>query len=325
MTDAARRLRRRRRLRRDPRLPRRADQLVHPALPRAVLGSDGRRTAFDTLYTVLETVCRRDRAAAAADHRGGLARPDRRRSVHLADWPDADDLPADDALVAAMDQVREVCSAGSALRKAARPAQPAAAGVADRRRRRPGRARPFEAIVADELNVKEVRLLAADSPRPRRTASRSGSPSTPARPARGSARTCSRRSRASKSGDWSVADDGTVTAGGLALSRGSTPSRPSPARPTATPRPACCRAAASSCSTPPSRPSSRPRASPATWSARSSRPAGRRPRRHRPDRADHRRLGETVAGRGPDPRGPDRRARPSRRRTPSRPPPRAPR
>ena len=33
--------------------------------------------AFDTLYTVLETVLPGGRAAAAADHRGGLARPDR--------------------------------------------------------------------------------------------------------------------------------------------------------------------------------------------------------------------------------------------------------
>ena len=40
------------------------------------------------------------------------------RSVHLTDWPAVADLPRDDALVAAMDQVRDVCSAGSALRKA---------------------------------------------------------------------------------------------------------------------------------------------------------------------------------------------------------------
>ena len=34
--------------------------------------------------------------------------------------------------------------------------------------------------------------------------------------------------KGSKSGDWSVADDGAVTAGGLALRRASTPSRPWP-------------------------------------------------------------------------------------------------
>jgi hypothetical protein len=42
----------------------------------------------------------------------------------------------------------------------------------------------FEEIVADELNVKSVRLLDADHPDARRTASRSGSRSTPAPPAR---------------------------------------------------------------------------------------------------------------------------------------------
>ena len=40
------------------------------------------------------------------------------RSVHLTDWPGAGVMPADPDLVAAMDQVREVCSTGSSLRKA---------------------------------------------------------------------------------------------------------------------------------------------------------------------------------------------------------------
>ncbi|MDF2748642.1 MAG: isoleucine-tRNA ligase, partial [Propionibacteriaceae bacterium] len=74
--------------------------------------------AFDTLYTVLEVL---NRAVApllpltTEEIWRGLTGG---RSVHLADWPDADVLPADDALVAAMDRVREVCSTGSALRKA---------------------------------------------------------------------------------------------------------------------------------------------------------------------------------------------------------------
>ena len=53
------------------------------------------------------------------------------------------------------------------------------------------------------------------------------------------------------------------------------PSRRSPPTPERTPRPGCCRAVASSCSTRPSPPSSRRRASPATWSGRCSRPAAR--------------------------------------------------
>ena len=80
--------------------------------------------------------------------------------------------------------------------------------------------------------------------------------------------------KGSKSGDWSVAEDGTVTAGGLALVEGEfTLETVAGSADDATAPSACCPAAASSCSTPRSRPSSPPRASPATWSARSSRPA----------------------------------------------------
>ena len=68
--------------------------------------------AFDTLFTVLETVCR---AAApllpltTEEVWRGLTGG---RSVHLTDWPEPPALPADDALVDAMDVVRDVASAG---------------------------------------------------------------------------------------------------------------------------------------------------------------------------------------------------------------------
>jgi isoleucyl-tRNA synthetase len=73
--------------------------------------------AFDTLYTVLETVTR---IAApllplvAEEIWRGLTGG---RSVHLEDWPDAATFPRDPALVAAMDRVREIASSGLALRK----------------------------------------------------------------------------------------------------------------------------------------------------------------------------------------------------------------
>jgi isoleucyl-tRNA synthetase len=76
------------------------------------------RDAFDTLYTVLETVTR---VAApliplvAEEIWQGLTGG---RSVHLEDWPDAALFPADDRLVEAMDRVREIASAGLGLRKA---------------------------------------------------------------------------------------------------------------------------------------------------------------------------------------------------------------
>ena len=102
--------------------------------------------AFDTLYTVLETVCRVTAPllplTAEEIWRGLTAE----RSVHLTDWPSAADLPADDDLVTSMDAVRDVCSVGSALRKAAnlRTRQPLAklTVVATRAGRRSRRSSP---------------------------------------------------------------------------------------------------------------------------------------------------------------------------------------
>jgi len=80
------------------------------------------------------------------------------RSVHLTDWPLVEDLPADDALVASMDAVRDVCSAGSALRKTANLrnrlplSQLTVVSDAD--------LAGFESLIADELNLKAVSLLA---------------------------------------------------------------------------------------------------------------------------------------------------------------------
>ncbi len=117
-----------------------------------------KQAGYDTLWTALETLCR-----VAAPllpmltdeiHRG-LTGGD---SVHLADWPDADALPEDAELVADMDRVRDVCSTSFAMRRAeqVRVRQPlrsltvAGAGAL--------RLEPFLALIADEANVKEVKL-----------------------------------------------------------------------------------------------------------------------------------------------------------------------
>jgi isoleucyl-tRNA synthetase len=77
------------------------------------------RDAFDTLFTVLETVTR---VAApllplvAERIWKGLTGG---RSVHLTDWPDAAAFPVDPALVARTDRLREVVGATLALRKEA--------------------------------------------------------------------------------------------------------------------------------------------------------------------------------------------------------------
>ncbi|HEX7825742.1 MAG TPA: class I tRNA ligase family protein, partial [Mycobacterium sp.] len=117
--------------------------------------------AIDTLHTVLEVT-------------GRLAAPllpliseviwrgiTGERSVHLTDWPEAGLLPADPDLVAAMDQVRDVCSAASSLRKAknlrVRLPLPKLT-VALKNSGNPSVLAPFVDLIADELNVKAVEL-----------------------------------------------------------------------------------------------------------------------------------------------------------------------
>jgi isoleucyl-tRNA synthetase len=118
----------------------------------------GDTDALDTLYTVLEAVCR---AAAPllpmtteAVWRGLTGAS----SVHLTDWPDVSASPSDPGLADAMDLVRSVCSSALGLRKARQlrvrlplasltVAHPAASSLA-----------PFTDIIRDELNVKDVRL-----------------------------------------------------------------------------------------------------------------------------------------------------------------------
>jgi isoleucyl-tRNA synthetase len=113
--------------------------------------------AIDTLHTVLEVTARLAAPllplATEVIWRGITGE----RSVHLSDWPVAD-LPHDADLVAAMDQIREVCSVGSSLRKAKKlrvrlPLPKLTVAVAE-----PERLRPFVDLIADELNVKAVEL-----------------------------------------------------------------------------------------------------------------------------------------------------------------------
>ncbi len=184
---------------------------------------DGRPEAFDTLWTVLETVCRVTAPLLPLTTEEVWRGLTGERSVHLTDWPALDGpdaLPADDALVAAMDQVREVCSATSALRKAGQlrnrlPLSTLTVVVED-----PAALSGFEGIIADELNVKAVRLLASDASEAAAygVSRRLTVNARAAGPRLG--RDVQHAIKGSKSGDWSVADDGTVTAGGLALVEG---------------------------------------------------------------------------------------------------------
>ncbi len=118
----------------------------------------GEPAALDTLWTVLETVCR---AAAPllpltteAIWRGLTGEP----SVHLASWPEVTSWPADEKLTGAMDLVRAACSTALGLRKAGqlRVRLPLAALVIAHPDA--GSLAPFTDLIADEVNVKAVEL-----------------------------------------------------------------------------------------------------------------------------------------------------------------------
>ena len=78
----------------------------------------------------------------------------------------------------------------------------------------------FDSLVADELNLKGVELLAADAPEAAAygVSQRLTVNARAAGPRLG--KDVQLAIKGSKSGDWSVAEDGTVTAGGLALVEG---------------------------------------------------------------------------------------------------------
>jgi isoleucyl-tRNA synthetase len=121
---------------------------------------DGDAAAFDTLFTVLRTVCQVAApllpltTEAVFTGLGGASA----QSVHLGDWPGAETFGFDATLDTAMDRVRSVCSAASAVRKATgrRVRQPLASlTVASESA---GLLEGFQDIIADEMNVRVVIL-----------------------------------------------------------------------------------------------------------------------------------------------------------------------
>ncbi|NNC10827.1 isoleucine--tRNA ligase [Planctomonas sp. JC2975] len=179
----------------------------------------GNTEAFDTLYTVLETLTR---VAAPLlplvteriwkDLTGG-------RSVHLTDWPQASEFPSDEALVTAMDRIRQVSSSALALRKAAGlrvrlPLAELTVVTEDATA-----LETFESILRDELNVKAVRLveLTEDSPAEYGVSKRLTVNARSAGPRLG--KNVQAAIRAARDGDWSEVD-GVIVAGGIALQQG---------------------------------------------------------------------------------------------------------
>ena len=174
------------------------------------------REAFDTLYTVLETLTRVAAPLVPLISERVWQGLTGGRSVHLTDWPDADAFPAADDVRDAMDAVRELSSVGNALRKKEKlrvrlplarltVVSPLAADLAQ-----------FEGILREELNVKSVELVQLVES----TASEYGISHRLSVNARAAGprlgKEVQKVIRAAKEGFWTE-EDGVVTADGIAL------------------------------------------------------------------------------------------------------------
>ena len=192
--------------------------------------------AFNTLYTALEALCRTMAPLAPMETETIWRGLTGGESVHLADWPFVTDpksgedtelgrvLVADDALVAAMEKVREVVSGTLSLRKAEQirvrqPLSKLTVVVED-----PAAVSAYEGILKSELNVKDVELSTLED------ADAHGLKIV--HELRVNARVAGKRLRkdvqlaikASKSGDWHVGENGvpvvTIPSGDVALEKG---------------------------------------------------------------------------------------------------------
>lgn len=182
-------------------------------------GAGDDTAAFDTLFTVLETLCRVAAPLAPFTTEVVWRGLTGGRSVHLTDWPDADEFTADTEMVAAMDAVRDVVSGGLALRKQHQlrvrlPLQQLT--VLSTRAEELSR---FASIVADELNVRSVDFRT----RTDEAAAEYGVSQVLQVNARAAGprlgKQVQQAIKGSKSGDWSVTD-GVVTSGGIELEAG---------------------------------------------------------------------------------------------------------
>ena len=177
------------------------------------------RDAFDTLYTVLEVLCRIAAPLAPYTTETVWVGLTGERSVHLADLPRAEKIPADDELVAAMDAVRAITSQALALRKAERLRVRLPLGTLSIITPNPAAIEPFEAILRDELNVKRIEI----APLEEDSASNLGIERSLVVHARQAGPRLGKRVqeaiKAAKSGDWTE-ENGVVTAGGIELQEG---------------------------------------------------------------------------------------------------------
>jgi isoleucyl-tRNA synthetase len=172
----------------------------------------GDQDAIDTLHTVLELTSRVAAPLLPLTTEVVWRGLTGGRSVHLTDWPNANELPADAALVTAMDRVRQVASSALSLRKAnkLRVRLPlarllVAAGDAESLRQ-------FTDIIRDEVNVRSVELttdVAAHGEFEVVVNARAAGPRL--------GKDVQRVIKAVKAGDWTTSEGGALIAAGIEL------------------------------------------------------------------------------------------------------------
>jgi isoleucyl-tRNA synthetase len=175
----------------------------------------GDQDAIDTLHTVLEVTSRVMAPLLPLTTEVVWRGLTGGRSVHLTDWPDVNELPADAALVTAMDRVRQVASSALSLRKAngLRVRLPLArllVASADAES-----LRGFTAIIRDEVNVRSVELttdVAAHGAFEVVVNARAAGPRL--------GKNVQHVIRAVKAGDWVTSESGAVIAAGIELAEG---------------------------------------------------------------------------------------------------------
>jgi len=120
----------------------------------------GDQDAIDTLHTVLAVLCRLAAPLLPFTTERVYRDLTGHESVHLENWPSSDEvvLDVDPDLVETMDRVRAVCSVAASVRKAnAIPNRQPLAKITVAAPEVEA-LRPFEALIADETNVKSVEL-----------------------------------------------------------------------------------------------------------------------------------------------------------------------
>ena len=179
----------------------------------------GNSEAFDTLYTVLETLTRVAAPLLPLISERVWQGLTGERSVHLSDWPAADVFPAAADIRTAMDATRDVSRVANALRKrhglrVRLPLQRLT--VVTPNAQQLGQ---FEGILREELNVKAVQLVefSENSAGEYGVSKRLTVNARAAGPRLG--KTVQQVIAAARAGDWETRD-GQVVAGGIELNQG---------------------------------------------------------------------------------------------------------